>query len=70
MKLYLVSKLIKNVISNHVQFTRYISAPMILSYGTARPSITSLSSLRRNEFFFTFGERTTIREFRRYDLSI
>ena len=43
---------------------------MILSYGTARPSITSLSSLRRNEFFFTFGERTTIREFRRYDLSI
>ena len=44
-ELYLASKLTKNVLSNIVQFTKYINASIALRYGTYGPNNYSFSFL-------------------------
>ena len=69
-KLYLASKLTKNVMFGLIQFARYFSAPIALRYGTYRPNNSSFSFLGWNGSLFTSSEQTTMLELTGYDLSI
>ena len=62
MKLYLANKLTEKVMSERVQLTRCISAPITLRYGTSGLSNSSLFSQGRNESFFTSSDQKTIGE--------
>ena len=51
-ELYLANKLKEKEISWRVQLARYISEPIILRYGTSRPSNSSPFSQGQNGSFF------------------
>ena len=69
-ELYLANKLTEKAMFGRVQLARYISAPMVLRYGTSGPSNYSSFSQGQNESFFTSNDPTTIGELKECVLSM
>jgi hypothetical protein len=59
-EIYLANKLTAKVISDLIQFTRYMSAPMKLRHGTFRLRIYLSSSSGQKISFFVSSDRTII----------
>ena len=70
MELYLAKKKKKKLMFRHVQLARYISEPILLIYGTSRPSNSSHFLQGQNGSFFTSSGQTTSGEVKGCALSI